>query len=125
MGNRVTRYALFVFPVLVMCQPVQASKWEICRMALRVTEVLTRPYPTLQAQVVKVSQASATAECPEEGATLTFTPETADYQSTLPRRQWPKKGQLMHVDYRYLDGTCKGDGHSHACRIQHYPLAGS
>lgn len=125
MDYRATRYALFAFPFFVMCQPVQASTWQICRMELHITDALKLPYPKLQAQVVKVSQASTTAECPEKGATITFVPETADYQSTLPRRQWPKKGQLMHINYRYLDGTCKGDGHPHECRIEHYPLAGS
>lgn len=59
-----------------------------------------------------------------EGTILTFTPETRDYQNDLPRRQWPKKGQSVRVDYRYLDGMCKGDGHSHACRIKHYPMVG-
>lgn len=123
MGNPVARYALFVFPLFVICQPVHASAWQICRMELLVTEVLTRPYPKLQAQILKVSQTSATAECPKVGTTLTFIPETSDYQNHLPRRQWPKKGQSVHVNYRYLDGTCKGDGHSHECRIEHYPLA--
>lgn len=124
MGSHAARYALVVFPFFVMCQPVQASAWQICRLELKITDVLTRPYPKLQAQVLKVSQTSATAECPEVGATLSFVPETADYQNTLPRRQWPKKGQSMRANYQYLDGTCKGDGHSHACRIEHYPVVG-
>ena len=47
-----------------------------------------------------------------------------DYQNDLPRRTWPKKGQSVRVDYRYLDGVCKGDGQSHSCRIKHYPMVG-
>lgn len=125
MGNHVIRYALFALPLLVLCQPVQAASWQICSMELRVTDVLKHPYPKLQAQILKVSPTSTTAECPEEGASLTFIPETTDYQSQIPRREWPKKGQSVRVNYRYLDGICKGDGHSHACRIEHYPLAGS
>ncbi|MBJ9974981.1 hypothetical protein IAE35_24600 [Pseudomonas sp. S75] len=123
MNNRAARYGLVVLPFLVMCQPAQASKWEICRLELHVTQVVKQPHPKLQAQVMKVSTTSTTAECPKEGVTLTFIPETPDYQSTLPRRQWPGQGQSMRIDYRYLDGNCKGEGHSYACRIEHYPLA--
>jgi hypothetical protein len=125
MGNLATRYVLFVFPFFALCQPVQASAWEICSMELRIINVLKRPYPQLQAEILKVSQRSTTAECPKEGATITFIPETTDYQSELPRRQWPQKGQSVHVNYQYLDGICKGDGHDRACRIKHYPLAGT
>ncbi len=121
MDYRATRYALFAIPLFVMCQPVLASTWQICRMELRVTDVLKLPYPKLQAQVVKVGQASTTAECQEKGATITFVPETADYQSTLLRRQWPKKGQLMHINYRYLDGTCKRDGHPMSAELNTIP----
>ncbi|MCD5996144.1 hypothetical protein KDX38_21660 [Pseudomonas sp. CDFA 602] len=91
-------------------------------MELRVTDVLKHPYLQLQAQVLKVNPASPTVECPEEGASLTFTPETADYQNQLPRRKWPIKGQSVRVKYRYLDGLCKGDGNSYECRIKHYPV---
>lgn len=124
MKNHAARYALFVLTLSVLCEPVQASAWQICSMELRITDVLKRPYPQLQAQILKVSPTSTTTECPEAGATVTFTPETTDYQAPLPRRQWPSKGQLVHVNYRYLDGICKGDGNEHACRIEHYPLGG-
>lgn len=104
--------------------PVQASTWQICHLELRIVEVLKQPYPQLQAQIVKVRPKSASVECPAQGSSLTFTPETPDYQATLPRRQWPRKGQSLQVDYRYLDGICKGDGNSYACRIKHYPVVG-
>lgn len=107
-----------------LCEPVQASTWQICHMELRIVEVLKQPYPQLQAQIVKVTPKSSSVECPVQGSSLTFTPETPDYQATLPRRQWPAKGQSVQVDYRYLDGICKGDGHSHPCRIKHYPVVG-
>lgn len=112
----------FALALLVLCDPVQAATWQICRLELHITDVLKRPFPQLQAKVLTASPKSATVECPKEGTTLTFTPETADYQATLPRRQWPRKGQSVRVDYRYLDGICKGDGNSHACRIEHYPF---
>ncbi|MDO7895901.1 hypothetical protein [Pseudomonas citrulli] len=102
----------------------QAGTWQICRLELHIVEVLKNPYPQLQARVTKASPASATVECPPPGSTIRFIPETTDYQATLPRRQWPAKGQSMRIDYRYLDGICKGDGNSHACRIKHYPQAG-
>ncbi|QHF02649.1 hypothetical protein N015_09600 [Pseudomonas asturiensis] len=122
MGNHATRLVILALPLLVLCEQADASTWQICRMELRVTEVLKQPYPQLQARILKVSPASSTVECPEEGSALTFTPETRDYQRTLPRRQWPTKGQSVRVDYRYLDGLCKGDGHSYECRIKHYPI---
>ncbi|RON57768.1 hypothetical protein [Pseudomonas frederiksbergensis] len=115
---------LLVLTLLVVCIPVHASTWQICALELRITEVVKRPSTQLQAQVLKVSPASTTAECPEVGTTLTFAPETTDYQTTLPRRQWPIKGQSVRMDYRYLDGICKGDGNDYPCRIKHYPLGG-
>jgi len=125
MRSHVTRYVLLTSPFFMLCQPVQASAWEICRMELRITNVLKHPYPQLQAQILKVSHTSVTAECPEAGAIISFKPETTDYQSELPRRQWPEKGQTVHVNYRYLDGVCMGDGHDYGCRIKHYPLGGT
>ncbi|MGE8148934.1 hypothetical protein ACQKP7_27685 [Pseudomonas frederiksbergensis] len=124
MNNQATRFGLLVLALSVLCEPVQASTWKICRMEVRVTEVLKRPYPQLQARILKATPASTSVECPEVGASITFTPETTDYQTTLPRRQWPIKGQSVRMDYRYLDGICKGDGNDYPCRIKHYPLGG-
>lgn len=124
MDYRATRYALFAIPFFAMCQPVQASTWQICRMELHITDVLKRPYPKLQAQVVKVSQASITAECPEKGR-LSHSYRKLLITKARSHAGSGPKGQLMHINYRYLDGTCKGDGHPHECRIEHYPLAGT
>ncbi|MBT2339933.1 hypothetical protein J7E36_12345 [Pseudomonas fluorescens] len=93
-------------------------------MDLHIVEVLKKPYPQLQARVLKANPASATVECPEPGSAITFIPETPDYQATLARHQWPGKGQTVQVHYRYLDGICKGDGNDYPCRIKHYPLSG-
>jgi len=122
MKSRVARYRLLVSALLLFCGTAHAATWQICRMDLQITDVLKHPFPQLQAKILKTSPASAGVECPEQGSTLTFTPETNDYQATLPRRQWPRKGQSLKVDYRYLDGICKGDGNSHPCRIKHYPV---
>jgi hypothetical protein len=124
MNNQAMRRVLLALIFPMMCAPVHAATWQICRMELRIVEVVKQPYPQLQAQVLKVSRKSPAIECPEEGTSLTFTPETPDYQATLPRKQWPRKGQSVRVDYRYLDGICKGDGNSYACRIRHYPVVG-
>lgn len=124
MHHLATRYGLLVLPFFMLGEPAQASTWQICNLELRITQVLKHPYPQLQAQVLKASPASPAVECPPVGSELTFIPETRDYQRTLPRRQWPAKGQSAHLNYRYLDGVCKGDGHSHACRIKHYSIVG-
>lgn len=120
--NPATHSVLLVLTLSVLCEPVQASAWQICSMELRITEVLKQPFAQLQAQVLKITPASTTVECPEVGTTVTFTPETTDYQSPLPRRQWPGKGQSVQIKYRYLDGICKGDGNDYPCRIKHYPM---
>lgn len=121
--NRAPYSALCVLALGVVCEPAHASTWQICSLELRITEVLKQPFAQLQAQVLKATPASTSVECPEVGTTLTFTPETADYQSPLPRRQWPRKGQSVQIKYRYLDGICKGDGNDYPCRIKHYPMA--
>ncbi|UZJ58324.1 hypothetical protein OKW98_17155 [Pseudomonas sp. KU26590] len=115
-------YALFTVMLSLFCQPVLASSWQICRMELRITDVVTQPFPQLQADILKVSAKAANVICPKQGTTFMFTPETSDYQAVIPRRSWPKKGQVVRFDYRYLDGTCKGDGNAYPCRIKHYSL---
>lgn len=122
MKHQAPYYALFTVMLSLLCQPVLASSWQICRMELRITDVMTNPFPKLQAEILKVSVKTATVICPKQGTTLMFTPETSDYQAVLPRRSWPKKGQVVRIDYRYLDGICKGDGHDYLCRIKHYSL---
>lgn len=101
----------------------QADTWQQCFLDLRIAQVIKQPYPELQAEVLKVTPKPATAECPAVGELITFVPETADYQSPLVRRHWPKKGQPMKIRYQYLDGMCKGDGNDYACRIKHYPVS--
>lgn len=113
-----------VLMLTVLCDPVYAASWQICRLDVQIIEVLKRPHPQLQGRILKVSPKSPTTQCPQQGSTITFTPETTDYQNTLPRKQWPGKGQTVQIGYRYLDGVCKGDGNEHACRIEHYPVAG-
>ena len=122
MKHQLPYYALFTVMLSLFCQPAWASSWQICRMELRITDVVTNPFPQLQAEILDVSAKTANVDCPERGTTIMFTPETSDYQAVLPRRSWPKKGQVVRFDYRYLDGTCKGDGNAYPCRIKHYSL---
>lgn len=117
-------YAALALALTTLCSPVHAASWQICRLDVQIVNVLKQPYPQLQGRILKVAPTSPTTQCPQQGPTVTFTPETTDYQNTLPRRQWPRKGQSVQIDYRYLDGICKGDGHPHPCRIEHYPLMG-
>ncbi|MFS2155879.1 hypothetical protein ACCD10_00820 [Pseudomonas sp. Pseusp122] len=124
MKNQAAFFLVFTAGLAMLCTSAQAATWQICRMDLRITDVLKQPSAQLQAQVLKVSPQPATAECPEQNTTITFVPETPNYQTMLPRRQWPAKGQSVRVEYRYLDGICKGDGHEHPCRIKHYSLVG-
>jgi hypothetical protein len=122
MKNQAPCYVLLTALLSTLSQPVLASSWQVCSMELRVTDTVTKPYPQLRAKILKVSAKTATVICPERGATIMFTPETSDYQAVLPRRTWPQKGQVVGVDYRYLDGICKGDGKDYPCRIKHYSL---
>lgn len=124
MKNQAACFLVLAAGLAMLCTSAQAATWQICRMELRITEVLKQPSAQLRAQVLSVSPKQATAECPEHNSSITFVPETPDYQTMLPRRQWPAKGQSVQLEYRYLDGICKGDGHEHPCRIKHYSLVG-
>lgn len=97
------------------CAPALAGQWEICELKVAVRERQSGQHE-LQTRVME-ARAQGQAECPQPGTALSFRPETADYQSELPRRQWPKAGQTVTVRYRYLDGQCKDRG---PCRIAHY-----
>lgn len=96
---------------------VMAATWEICDLQLKIL----KPKPNehlLFTEVISVEN-KRNAECPKAGDSFNFRPESADYQSMIPRRDWPKVNQLVSVRYRYLDGICKTAG---PCRIKHYSL---
>ncbi|QXZ10101.1 hypothetical protein KUF54_02210 [Comamonas sp. Y33R10-2] len=95
--------------------PALAGDWQICDLKVQVLEKQSGG-GQLQALVL-AARSKGQAECPQPGAALSFRPETADYQSELPRRKWPKAGSTVTVRYRYLDGECKSRG---PCRIEHY-----
>lgn len=92
MNTHAACLGLLALTLPFLCEPVQASTWQICHMELRIVEVLKQPYPQLQAQVMTIRPKSASVECPQQGSLLTFTPETPDYQATLPAGNGPGKG---------------------------------
>lgn len=93
--------------------PVWAAQWQICDLEVREQASSRRE---LQVSILKVKP-QGQAECPQPGELLRFRPETQDYQSELPRRQWPQAGSTFKLRFRYLDGQCKDRGF---CRISHY-----
>lgn len=95
--------------------PAKAANWEICTLKVEVREKQSGNH-ALQTRVIEAVP-TGQAECPQTGTALSFRPETADYQSELPRGKWPKAGRTVTVRYRYLDGECKDRG---PCRIEHY-----
>ena len=111
-----TLFRILIVTALTACAAAaQAADWQICDLKVQVREKQSGGR-ALQTRVLE-AKASGDAECPQPGTALSFRPETADYQSELPRRQWPSPGAAVTVRYRYLDGQCKKRG---ACRIEHY-----
>ena len=111
-----TLFRILIAAALTACAAAaQAADWQICDLKVQVREKQSGGR-ALQTRVLE-AQARGDAECPQPGTALSFRPEAADYQSELPRRQWPGPGAAVTVRYRYLDGQCK---HRGACRIEHY-----
>lgn len=110
-------YRVLMLAALLICAalPVRAAQWQICDLEVEVRDKQSSRRE-LQVRVLE-TRAQAQAECPQPGTALSFRPETQDYQSELPRRQWPKPGSKVKLRFRYLDGYCKDRG---PCRISHY-----
>lgn len=120
-----TPFRLLAFSALMVAAcSGHAAQWKICRIDAKATGTVSRPYPKLQATVLRVASMQADAECPKVGDALTFIPDTADYQASVPRKRWPKAGSVFAMRYQYIDGECKNDGHPKPCRVEHYPLEG-
>jgi hypothetical protein len=121
MPERLTRQpwvaGFFIAMVCSLSPSAQAAEWKICDLQVQLRDKQSNP-AELQTRVKESSTPNA-AECPQPGTALSFHPETEDYQTMLPRRQWPKPGQTVLVRFRYLDGECKDRG---PCRIKHYSV---
>ncbi len=126
MGTRISVKSIIIAVVGVMASilasSTQASSWQVCKLEVEIIARGKQPYPELQGRVASVKADPADAQCPKTGTVITFEPESADWQSMIPRKLWPASGQWVRMRYQYLDGICKGDGNSHPCRIEHYPM---
>jgi len=103
---------------LAMASPALASnRWTVCDYVVETVRI----DPAGQHLTVKLirGRSRPQGDCPRVPAELSFRPETADYQSDVPRKRWPAKGARWTLRYRYLDGECKYTG---PCRIQHHSL---
>ena len=97
--------------------PALAGSWAVCDYDVEGVRIGGDPRQ-LTVRVLR-GHARNGAECPAASGERAFVPETADYQSTLPRAQWPKPGQPARLRYRHLDGICKPD---RPCRIVHQSI---
>lgn len=110
---------LLLLLILTSLQPLaQAHTWQVCKLTVKINHIV-KTEQKIEATVIQVTHKSQ-VECPAQGETITFSPESADYQTMLPKKNWPKSGQVVAMRYQYIDGECKDSG---PCRIAHYPLS--
>jgi hypothetical protein len=98
-----------------------AGQWEICDYTVQVESSA----PSGVRATVKEAAPKNPDFCETVDAALTFAPESADYQSVLPRKRWPKVGTAATLRYRQLVGFCKDDGNTQPCTIKHYSILNS
>ena len=111
-----TKFAAFLLsaaPVLAF-----AGQWEICDYTVQIE----RSAPSGVRATVSGVASNNPDFCEQVGAALNFEPESADYQSVLPRKHWPKVGTAATLRYRQLVGFCKNDGNTQPCTIKHYSI---
>ena len=106
-----------LLPLISQATQTNANNWTLCPYEVKTQNVdkIERTITVKTTKSIKVS-----VDCPAINQTLTFRPETMDYQSELAVKFFPKVGEKRTLVYRYLDGQCKDRG---ACRIQHYSLS--
>lgn len=117
---KIATIVLLTFGISVTSSVVHASQWTVCRYEIDVIGI-DQAKRHLSAKLL-AAKGALSPECPTLGDVLSFTPETSDYQSELPRRKWPQPGKRGSLTYRHLDGICKADGASKPCRIKHYSI---
>ena len=108
--------------ILTCLQPLAhanayTNTWQVCKLTVKINQII-KDDQKIEATVIKVAH-KPQVECPAQGETIIFTPETADYQFILPKKHWPKAGKVVTMRYQYADGECKDRG---PCRIEHYPF---
>jgi hypothetical protein len=98
-----------------------AGQWEICDYTVQIESSA----PSGVRATVTAAAAKNLALCEKVGAELSFSPESEDYQSVLPKKRWPRVGTVANLRYRQLVGFCKNDGNTQPCMIKHYSILSS
>ena len=107
----------FAAALMTVSCPASADAWVVCDFDVQAVRIDSAER-TLHVTLLNGRPGNAD-ECPTAPGQMSFTPETADYQSELPRKHWPHAGQRALLRYRHLDAICKSRG---PCRIQHYSV---
>jgi hypothetical protein len=116
MLSKLTALILLASPLLAF-----AGQWEICDYTVQIESST----PSGVRAKVTVAAPNNPDFCEKAGATLSFEPESENYQSMLPRKRWPKVGTAATLRYRQLVGFCKRDGDTQPCTIKHYSILSS
>lgn len=111
--------SLAIVACIALVSPAQArTSWTVCHYDVEAIRIERAPAPTLTVRLLRPG-GPLPADCPAASGEMTFRPASEDYQSELPRRQWPWPGQRALLKYRYLDGICKASG---PCRIKRHSV---
>ena len=110
------RRILIMIVMMFLSFHAYAGVWQKCDLTIQIVDRTDEIY----AEVLAI-RAKPHVECPTKGSFITFAPDSHDWQSKLPKKQWPQIGQHWTVRYQYLDGACKLDGNDGPCRIKVYP----
>lgn len=113
MLSKLAALVIFGSPLLALAGP-----WEICDHTIQIES----SSPSDVRATVKEAAPKNRELCLKVGASLSFVPESEDYQSVLPRKRWPKVGSTVTLRYRQLTGFCKRDGDTQPCTIRHYSV---
>jgi hypothetical protein len=113
MLQKLAALALLASPLSALAGP-----WEICDYTVQIESTA----PSGVRAVVTETAPKNLDWCVKVGGSLSFAPESEDYQSVLPRKRWPKVGTVATLRYRQLAGICKNDGNDRPCTIKHYSV---
>lgn len=106
-----------LLPVMCFAAQAQANRWTVCDYTVETTRA--HPSEHQVAVTIIAHRKVNPPACPEPGERMSFAPETADYQSQLPRKRWPQERQRAHLRYRFMHGQCKDRG---PCTIEHHSV---
>lgn len=113
MLSKLAALVVFGSPLLALAGP-----WEICDYTVQIESSA----PSGVRTTVKEASLNNPELCEKVGVSLSFAPESENYQSVLPRKRWPKVGTTATLRYRQLTGFCKRDGDTQPCTIRHYSV---